>query len=294
MRFFLASAWASSLAAWVLIGAGNAAAQAGGTPEFRVDPSTVTAGRTLTVLCRTRKSLKEGRVVVGATEARFYKTGWKRWRALVGISATEPVGPHTAIVNGRLGAVEFQSEIDFFVAEGSYPVSLIQLAPAKDALFTNGAVDRDAERLAAVFNEPGSPKKLWDGAFLWPSTGVVSSVFGARRSYGGRPATGSHSGVDLANAAGTPVLAPARGRVVLAEWLESFGNVVMLDHGQGVYSYYLHMQSANVTVGQTVKRDRLLGLMGQEGVATGPHVHWSVAVAGVRVDPMEWVERSIR
>ena len=293
MRFFRVSAWASSLAAWVLMGAGLAPGHAGSPPEFRVDPSTVTAGRTLAVLCRTGKPLKEGRVLVGAAEAHFYKTGWKRWRALVGIPATEPAGPHTAILTGTLGSEEFRSEIDFFVAEGSYPVSLIQLAPAKDALFTNGSVDRDAERLASFFSEPGSPKKLWDGAFLWPSTGVVSSVFGARRSYGGRPATGSHSGVDLANAAGTPVLCPARGRVVLAEWLESFGNVVMLDHGQGVYSYYLHMQSSAVSVGQTVNRDRCLGRMGQEGIATGPHVHWSVAVAGVRVDPMEWVERSV-
>ncbi|MBK8575330.1 MAG: M23 family metallopeptidase [Elusimicrobia bacterium] len=176
---------------------------------------------------------------------------------------------------------------------GSYPISRIKLKPEKDALFTSGAVERDGERMAAFYKRPGFPKKLWEGTFLWPATGIVSSGFGSRRSYGARPPTGSHSGVDIANSTGTSVIASAPGHVVLAEPMESFGTVVMLDHGQGIYSYYLHMQSGSVRVGQSVARGQPIGLMGQEGIATGPHVHWSLTVAGVRVDPMEWADKAI-
>ena len=108
-------------------------------------------------------------------------------------------------------------------------------------------------------------------------------------------ASGARSrGITIATEAGAQIVAPAQGRVVFAGRLESFGHTVVLDHGQGVYSYYLHMVSRAVKPGQRVKRGRLVGLRGSEGVATGPHLHWSLVVGGVRVDPLEWVEREIR
>jgi murein DD-endopeptidase MepM/ murein hydrolase activator NlpD len=186
-----------------------------------------------------------------------------------------------------------EAQIAVRVADGRYPTSRIRLAPKKDALYTSGAVARDGKRIAAHFSRPGNPQKMWDGPFLWPSTGVVTSVFGARRSYGGRPPSGAHSGLDLANKEGTLIVAPAPGRVALCEWMESFGNVVLLDHGQGVFSYYLHMKAATVAEGAVVQTGDALGIMGREGVATGPHLHWSLTVAGERVDPVEWTERAI-
>lgn len=293
MRFFRASAWASSgilFALWAGMGTSIFGAE---LPSFTVDPSTVTAGKTLTFLCRSKKSMREARIKVGDTETRFYKVHRGVWLARLGIEATEPAGLHTAHFSVPAGSGTFCSELNFHVREGRYPVSEISLKPEKDALFKNGSVERDAKRLASFYARTGSPKKLWNGSFQWPVTGIISSEFGARRSYGGRPVAGYHSGVDLANTLGTPVRAPAPGRVVFAEGLESFGQVVLLDHGQGVFTYYLHMSSSTVGTDQFVKPGAVLGLMGQEGVATGSHVHWSLAVAGIRVDPLEWVERAV-
>jgi murein DD-endopeptidase MepM/ murein hydrolase activator NlpD len=293
MRFFRVSAWGNKMKAVVGFLIFAASAQTTELSSFTVEPSTVTAGRTLTVLYQSDTPLRDGRARVGESESLFYKEGPTHWRARLGIDAREKAGTHTLLVTGKKGWKRFRAEIPFIVRKGTYPVSRIRLNPEKDSLYTSGTVAADANRLASFYVEPGSSQKQWDGAFLKPTTGVVSSVFGAQRSYGARPPSGSHSGVDLANAAGTRVEAPARGRVVLAEWMDGFGNVVLLDHGQGVYTYYLHMQSINIKVGQWAHPGRLLGLMGQEGVATGPHLHWSLVVSGVRVDPMEWVERAI-
>lgn len=302
MRFSRGSAWANSGAifsqggwgALFVLWAGIAfPLPAAESPSFTVVPSTVTAGNTLLIFCSSKKPLTDARVRVGETETPFYKLHRRLWVARLGIPATDPAGPRTALFTLWGRSEPIRSEIDFVVQAGTFPVSRISLTPRKNALFTNGAVDRDGQRLASFYTEPGYSKKLWRGSFLWPSAGIVSSEFGARRSYGGGPPTGSHSGVDLANSTGTPVCAAAPGHVVLAERLESFGNAVMLDHGQGIYTYYLHMLSNAVRVGQTVERGEIVGLMGQEGVATGPHVHWSLVVAGVRVDPMEWAENAI-
>ncbi len=293
MRFFRGSAWASRGALFALWAVTAPSTNAAPPFTFTVDPSTVTAGNTLRILVSSKKSLKAARVRIGEIDAPFYKLQRHRWVARVGIEATEPAGPHAAFFALSGDSDAFRTPIHFEVQSGTFPISRIALTPQKNALFTNGAVDRDSQRLASVYTEPGDSKKHWQGPFLWPAVGIVSSEFGARRSYGRGPPTGSHSGVDLANAAGTPVWAAAQGHVVLAEWLESFGHVVMLDHGQGVYTYYLHMESSAVTVGQNVKRGERVGFMGQEGIATGPHVHWSLTVAGVRVDPMEWARREI-
>ncbi len=293
MRFSRGFAWASSGTIFALWAGIISPLRAAETPTFTVDPSTVTAGKTLLILCSSKKPLKEARVRVGEIETRFYKRRRHVWVARVGIAATDSRGPRTALFTLAGGSEPVRAEINFFVQAGTFPVSRIALPPQKNLLMTNGAVERDGQRLASFYKGPGFSKKLWKGRFLQPSTGIVSSDFGARRSYGDGPPTGSHSGVDVANATGTPVRSAARGHVVLAEALESFGNVVMVDHGQGIYTYYLHMQSRVVNVGQTVKRGELLGLMGQEGIATGPHVHWSLTVAGVRVDPMEWTNKEI-
>jgi murein DD-endopeptidase MepM/ murein hydrolase activator NlpD len=141
----------------------------------------------------------------------------------------------------------------------------------------------------AAFARP-SPEKLWSGVFVFPTTGVITSVFGARRAYGNRPPGPGHSGTDIANMEGTPVTAPAPGVVVFADWLDSFGNAVALDHGQGVFTYYLHMKQKTVQVGDRVQTGSQLGFMGKEGIATGPHLHWSMVVGGEKVSALEWTE----
>jgi biotin carboxyl carrier protein len=121
--------------------------------------------------------------------------------------------------------------------------------------------------------------------FDWPVKGRVSGVYGSQRVYNGTPKS-PHSGLDVAAAQGTPVHAPAAGIVTLAEPdLYLTGGTVLLDHGHGVSSNFLHFSRIDVKVGQRVEKGEVLGLVGMTGRATGPHMHWGMNWFGVRVDP---------
>ena len=122
-------------------------------------------------------------------------------------------------------------------------------------------------------------------AFGWPVRGRISGRFGSGRGYNGRPGAG-HSGMDIAAPEGTPVLAPASGVVTLADDLYITGGTVLLDHGHGVSSNFLHLSRIDVAVGDTVAQGETIGLVGATGRATGPHLHWGMNWFDVRVDPL--------
>ena len=124
----------------------------------------------------------------------------------------------------------------------------------------------------------------WVQAFIWPATGRVSGVYGSQRILGGKPAS-PHYGVDVAAPAGTPVVAPADGIVRLAQGPFSLeGNLVMLDHGHGLTSAFLHLSRIDVVPGAHVVRGQTIGAIGMTGRATGPHLHWALTWDDVRID----------
>ena len=126
----------------------------------------------------------------------------------------------------------------------------------------------------------------WRQRFIWPAKGRISGVFGSQRVYRGEPGA-YHSGVDVAPGAGTPVVAPADGIVVLAgpPALSLEGNLVIIDHGLGLNSAFLHLAESKVREGQAVRQGQLIGTVGATGRATGPHLHWSMKWNEARLDP---------
>jgi murein DD-endopeptidase MepM/ murein hydrolase activator NlpD len=126
----------------------------------------------------------------------------------------------------------------------------------------------------------------WRQAFIWPATGRISGRFGSQRVYRGEPAS-FHSGVDVAPGAGTPVVAPADGVVVLAgpPAFSLEGNLLIIDHGMGLNSAFLHLATQAVGQGQRVRQGQLIGTVGATGRATGPHLHWSMKWRDARIDP---------
>lgn len=130
----------------------------------------------------------------------------------------------------------------------------------------------------------------WRQHFIWPAHGRVSDLFGSQRVYGTEPGA-PHAGVDVAVPSGTPVYAPADGVVILATdypfTLE--GNLLMLDHGMGVNSAFLHLSKISVAIGAHVHQGQLLGYSGMTGRATGPHLHWAIKWNDERIDPTSLV-----
>ena len=128
--------------------------------------------------------------------------------------------------------------------------------------------------------------------FVWPVQGRISGRFGNQRIYNGTPKS-AHSGMDIAAAQGTPVKAPAAGLVTFAEpGLYLTGGTVLLDHGHGISSNFLHLSRLDVEVGDRVEQGQVIGAVGATGRATGPHLHWGMSWFEVRIDPLLVLERS--
>ena len=158
--------------------------------------------------------------------------------------------------------------------------------PVPDAEF---AVARPPE-LAAIAAARAVPTDAagWRQAMVWPTTGRISTFFGSQRLYKNGEAGAYHSGIDIARPTGTVVVAPADGVVILAAdhafTLE--GNLLMIDHGMGLNSAFLHLSRIDVKVGDHVRQGQPIGLVGMTGRATGPHLHWSLKWNDAKLDPL--------
>ena len=173
------------------------------------------------------------------------------------------------------------------VSRRAWPVQHVRAALRPSGASEQFRRTREAElaRIAAARAvETGSAG--WQQEFIWPSRGRISGAFGSQRIYRGEPGA-FHSGVDVAAGAGAPVLAPADGVVVLAGGpiftLE--GNLVIVDHGSGLNSAFLHLASVSVAEGQKLRRGDVIGTVGATGRATGPHLHWGLKWRDARIDP---------
>jgi murein DD-endopeptidase MepM/ murein hydrolase activator NlpD len=133
------------------------------------------------------------------------------------------------------------------------------------------------------------PEKYWQGNFIIPTSGVVTSGFGHfRRYHGGR--SGRHRGIDIANTVGTDIRAPNAGNIVFTGHTPDRGHNIVIDHGLGVFTCFFHLAEIYVIVGDRVRTGDVVASLGNTGLSSGPHLHWEMVVNGRRVNPMEWVE----
>jgi murein DD-endopeptidase MepM/ murein hydrolase activator NlpD len=212
---------------------------------------------------------------------------------LASISRCAKIGsfPLTLKQTDASGISSTQS-VTLTIAATAFPVQAITLPPSKGAILTDRKlVETEAAQLQALV-EQYTPTRLWSGAFRQPVYGAITSQFGSRRSYNGGPVGAcGHEGTDFDVESGDPVFAPARGRVVFAALTQVRGNMVILDHGIGVFSGYYHLSAIDAQVGKIVEPGTVIGKVGSTGLSTGPHLHWSMWVNGEYVDPMEWTRR---
>ena len=135
------------------------------------------------------------------------------------------------------------------------------------------------------------PQKLWDGTFIRLPNSAPMAAFADNRTYmyqGSAVDNQTHLGVDLASLATSPVPAGNTGRIVLAEFMGIYGNVIVIDHGFGVQSLYSHLSEIHVHKGETVQRGQVIGKTGATGMAGGDHLHFGMLVSGIEVQPIEW------
>ncbi|HSD18258.1 MAG TPA: M23 family metallopeptidase [Thermomonas sp.] len=151
-------------------------------------------------------------------------------------------------------------------------------------------IEREQASVAAVRTRD-DPRTGFAQAFIWPVEGRISGRFGNQRVYNGTPKA-PHSGMDIAAATGTPVKAPAGGVVTFADpGLYLTGGTMVLDHGHGISSNFLHLSRIDARVGDAVKQGDVIGAVGATGRATGPHLHWGMNWFDTRIDPLLVLER---
>jgi len=214
-----------------------------------------------------------------------------KWSGLIGIDLDTKPGRYVVTVTG-LDADEKAVTVEYPVtvepktfATRTLTVDQQFVTPPREA---RARIQKESEKVRAIL-EAVSPERYWAGPFVLPVPGRPISEFGKRSVYNGQPRS-PHSGTDFAGAAGTPIKAPNAGKVALAANLYYSGNTIILDHGQGLYSYFGHMSAFSVREGDPVAAGDVVGKVGATGLVTGPHLHWSVRLAGTRVDPLSLVD----
>ena len=151
-------------------------------------------------------------------------------------------------------------------------------------------IEREQARVVAVRSRDDA-RTGFAQTFSWPVQGRISGRFGNQRVYNGTPKS-PHSGMDIAAPNGTPVKAPADGMVTFADTgLYLTGGTLVLDHGHGISSNFLHLSRIDAKVGDVVKQGDIIAAVGATGRATGPHLHWGMNWFDVRIDPLLVLER---
>lgn len=209
------------------------------------------------------------------------------WRGVVPIRIGERPGRHLVRLTYRApGGGRRALAQGVLVGQTAVRTQHLSMAPRIERLYTYPGRRKELATVRrALLTE--TREQRWEGSFLIPIHGRYSTWFGERRVRNGR-LVGTHMGMDIAAPAGTPIRADSAGRVVLARTLIMHGKTVVIDHGLGVTSIFLHQSALRCREGQLVQRGDVIGEVGQTGVATGPHLHWGVYVHGTAVSPLFW------
>jgi murein DD-endopeptidase MepM/ murein hydrolase activator NlpD len=217
----------------------------------------------------------------------FYELQGNIWEGLVGIDLGVKQGEHQVKISGNAaGDRSVATSVRIEVLAKEFPVRRLTVekkyvSPPEEEL---KRIRAESKRVSSIFAEV-SAQKHWDGPFLRPVPGEAISSFGKRSIINGQPRS-PHTGTDFRAGKGTPIKAPAAGKVMLVKDLYFAGNTVIVDHGLGLFSYFAHLSVFKVSEGQFVEAGEVVGEVGATGRVTGPHLHWTLRLAETRVDPL--------
>jgi murein DD-endopeptidase MepM/ murein hydrolase activator NlpD len=216
----------------------------------------------------------------------------KTWYALAGVSLETAPGTYAIelageTVAGKTPPEKISFSRKFAVIRGKYPRRPGKLSV--ETKFTEPSPEQEKEieegqQIKKDYLNRVTPEREWSGSFTAPADAEISDVFDAERVFNGKTQS-THLGLDFRVPSGTPVAAMNDGTVLLARPLYFEGNFVVLDHGQGLLTLYLHLSEFKVKEGDQVKRGQVIGLSGGTGRATGPHLHVAVRWQGTYLDP---------
>ena len=220
----------------------------------------------------------------------FDKKGTGEFTGLIGIDMTLSPGKHHLFLEGNLNGKEIKDNIPFYVEGRKYAVEKLTF-PGKLVELDKETEER-AEREAAILKslwKEASSERLWSEAFSLPVDGNTKPNFGRRRILNGKEKS-PHNGIDISAPEGKAVVSPNGGKVVLVGNHFFGGNTVVIDHGQGLFTAYLHLSEVLRREGEIVEKGEPIGKVGETGRSKGPHLHWSARLHEARVDPLKLLD----
>ena len=257
-----------------------------GTNSVSWEPRTLIGGSPVLFRLRAPVRTQQVRAIWFGHEQIFFHGTGNFWYGLAGIPAETRSGSYELQLTQKLAngtTVELRKKIK--IARAVYLRIPIKVAkqytePSPEQLT---AVAAEKEIKQKAFSTVGE-LRLWDGPFQPPVAAPISDIFGTERVFN-QQVQSRHQGLDYAVPTGTPVHAVNRGTVILARPMFFEGNCVVIDHGQGLLSLYLHLSQIDVKEGEEIRSGQVLGLSGGTGRASGPHLHLAVRWQGVYVNP---------
>ena len=271
-----------AIAVW---SAGAAAA----APEIAVVPESPRVGDVMFMRMQPEVAVLRAACSWGGKSYALLANG-EGYEVVLPVSLKTKAGGHHAVVywkyvDGGMG----KEVIPIEVGRRRFGVQHLKLSGSQEWTYSAPETERERELIGAALDRV-TQERCWRGSFAKPVEGRISTEFGLERYVNGKFSY-RHRGVDIACPEGTLVKAAADGSVSLAD--DSFvlhGKTVILDHGQGVSSLYIHMSQIEVEAGQSVRQGEVIGRVGSTGVATGPHLHFAVYAHHEAVDPFFWTD----
>jgi hypothetical protein len=249
--------------------------------HVQIVPKKIRQGDVFVIKVTNAKTEQVPTALLATTELYFNNCGEGCYIALGAIELGSKPGPH--IIKLEVG--KKRKSLRLSVIKGKFPKLKITLPDDKVVLSPEDLdrTKRENERLEKIFQTMSD--KLWEGCFVRPLKNELSTTFGTERVMNGKWVS-IHKGVDIKGKEGEEVKASNNGRAVLAEGLFFGGNTIVLDHGQGIYTIYMHLSKMKVNPGDTVLKGEVIGLVGSSGRSTGPHLHFGAKVMNIPVNPV--------
>ncbi len=264
--------------------------------DITVSNGAVANAQTLLVTLKADADEPEIERIYAAFEGKrypFYRNPFQKGRsfyALVPVSYyTKPKESRLVVVRVEEGKKLYKSFL-IEIYQGAYRTEKLRVAPsrAKISAKNRARIKREQKEAMRIYRT-NTPKLYLNAPFRYPLHSKITSVFGNRRIFNG-VLKSYHSGTDFRAPTGTPIYAAGDGKVVLVKNRFFAGNSVIIDHGQGIYTGYYHLSRFHVRKGEFIRRGDLLGWAGATGRVTGSHLHFSLRVNGVQVDPLQFIE----
>jgi len=220
---------------------------------------------------------------------KLYSAGKNNYRTVLAVPMDADTGRYVMILKYEEGKTKKSLRLPFKVIAGDFAEQdTVELDIHILTEETLEMMKYEGRYFSKAYNN-NFDTLLCEGDFIWPCAGSITSMYGMARRYNNGLDKWSHKAIDIANAIGTKVVAANNGIVAMAEELEGHGKSVVIAHGQGIHTVYIHLNKIEVATGDTVTKGQEIAEMGKTGMCTGSNLHFQIVVNRIPTDPRYWI-----